>query len=85
MAAGGGLEEDVGAGIAEGALLFHLDAEVVFGVFGFPVCAGKVEGVEESGVGAVSMLTLRKSERDFIGALHRTRAMKKSSICGCCE
>jgi len=49
------LEEDVGAGIAEGELLFHLDAEVVFGVFGFPVGAGQVEGVEESGVGAEGM------------------------------
>ena len=50
------MEEDVGAGIAEGELLFHLDAEVVFGVFGFPVGAGQVEGVQESGVGAEGML-----------------------------
>jgi hypothetical protein len=52
---GWGLEEDVGAGIAEGELLFHLDAEVVFGVFGFPVGAGQVEGVEQGGVGAEGM------------------------------
>lgn len=48
--AGGGLEEDVGAGVVEGELLFHFDAEVIFGVFGFPVSAGKVESVEQGGV-----------------------------------
>ena len=40
------MEEDVGAWVAEGELLFHFDAEVVFGVFGFPIGAGQVEGVE---------------------------------------
>lgn len=53
--AGGGLEEDVGARVAEGELLFHFDAEVVFGVLGLPPGAGKIEGVEQGGVGAEGM------------------------------
>jgi hypothetical protein len=43
---GGGLEEDVGAGVAEGEFLFGFDAEGVFGVFGFPSGAWEVEGVD---------------------------------------
>lgn len=47
---GGGLEEDVGAGVAEGEFLFGFDAEGVFGVFGFPPGAGEVEGVDQASV-----------------------------------
>ena len=43
---GGGLEEDVGAGVAEGEFPFCFDAEGVFGVFGFPPGAREVEGVD---------------------------------------
>ena len=49
------MEEDVGAWVAEGELLFHFDAEVVFGVFGFPIGAGQIEGVEQGRVGAEGM------------------------------
>jgi hypothetical protein len=36
----GFLEEDVGAGVAEGEFLVHLDEKVVFFVFGFPIASG---------------------------------------------
>lgn len=49
------MEEDVSARVVEGELLFHFDAEAVFGVFGFPVGAGQVEGVEQGSVGAEGM------------------------------
>jgi len=47
---GGCLEEDVGAGIAEGEFLFGFDAEGVFCVFGFPPRAREVECVDEAAV-----------------------------------
>ena len=43
---GGGLEEDVGAGVAKGEFLFHFDAQGVFAVLGFPPGAWEVEGVD---------------------------------------
>ena len=49
------MEENVGARVVEGELLFHFDAEVVFGVFGFPIGAGQIEGVEQGRVGAEGM------------------------------
>ena len=56
----GALEEDVGAGIAGLELLLHLGFERVFLVFGFPVAAREIEGVEEGSVNAEGMAVLSR-------------------------
>lgn len=49
---GGGLEEDVGEGIAFRELALDLRVQVVVGVLGFPDAVDKGEFIDEGAVGA---------------------------------
>jgi hypothetical protein len=52
----GGLEEDVGEGVAPGYFGFDLFLEVVGGVLGLPEAVDESEGVDEGSVGAEGLL-----------------------------
>jgi len=52
----GGLEEDVGEGVARGYFGFDLFLQVVGGVLGFPQAVDEGEGVDEGSVGAERLL-----------------------------